>query len=196
MPSTFENCAIYLIGFPGTGKFTVAQEMMARADHTFKLVDNHFINNVIFSLIETDGKTKLSPFVWGNVEIVRDVVLSTIQNLSPPPMNFLLTNNLADNAGDTDLYQRIESIFAARKALFVPVILTCEIAEHEKRMAHESRALRHKETNPEAAARYHKEGMVRFEHPHKFEIDVTTMPPAQTADLILERLHSLMAQQT
>ena len=40
---------IYLIGFAGCGKLTIAKAIQARYDCI--LVDNHFINNVILSLM-------------------------------------------------------------------------------------------------------------------------------------------------
>lgn len=36
---------LYLIGFAGTGKYTIAKEL---AKVGYKLVDNHLINNSIF----------------------------------------------------------------------------------------------------------------------------------------------------
>lgn len=49
-----KNTIIYLLGFPGTGKYTIAKEICKQAD--FKLVDNHLINNPLFTLIENDDK--------------------------------------------------------------------------------------------------------------------------------------------
>lgn len=39
---------LYLIGFAGTGEYTIAKEI---ANHGYKVVDNHLINNPIFSLL-------------------------------------------------------------------------------------------------------------------------------------------------
>ena len=68
---------LYLIGFAGTGKLTIANEILERSP--FLLVDNHFINNVVFSLIDTDGKSPLPPRVWENTRKVRSIVFDTIR---------------------------------------------------------------------------------------------------------------------
>ena len=41
---------------------------------------NHLVNNVIFSLIDTDGITKLPPAIWDNVSKVRNAALDTIRD--------------------------------------------------------------------------------------------------------------------
>src|ERR1044071_3086543 len=56
---------------------------------------NH-INNVIFSLIDPDGKTKLPDKVWENVSQVRSAVLNTIRDVAKPGRSFLFTNELLD----------------------------------------------------------------------------------------------------
>jgi hypothetical protein len=52
-----KNTIIYLIGFPGTGKYTIAREIAQQED--FRLVDNHLVNNPLFNLIHADGITPL-----------------------------------------------------------------------------------------------------------------------------------------
>ena len=47
---------IYLFGFAGCGKLTIAKAIQLKLDCI--LVDNHRINNVIFSLIDPDGIAK------------------------------------------------------------------------------------------------------------------------------------------
>lgn len=49
-----ENTFIYLMGFAGTGKLTIAKELQKIVPSI--LVDNHLILNVVFSLIEPEFK--------------------------------------------------------------------------------------------------------------------------------------------
>ena len=95
-----ENTIIYLLGFPGTGKYTIAREICAQQAN-FKLVDNHLINIPLFSLIENDGKTPLPPRIWDNVGKIWEAVLDTIIHIAPANYSFVLTNALSDQ-GDTD----------------------------------------------------------------------------------------------
>src|SRR5580698_1059674 len=97
--SKFQNTFIYLIGFPGTGKYTIAQEI-ARKEN-FRLVDNHLINNPVFSLIPLDGQTKLPERIWDNTRKIWEAVSDTIIHISPREYNFVLTNSLIQaNAAD------------------------------------------------------------------------------------------------
>src|SRR6266699_2056344 len=69
---TMSNGAfIYLFGFAGAGKLTIAKEIVERWDSI--LVDNHYVNNVIFRLIDIDssGAAGLSDEVWEHVIRVR-----------------------------------------------------------------------------------------------------------------------------
>src|SRR5262245_7180495 len=108
------NVILYLIGFAGTGKLTIAKAILARAP--FLLVDNHFINNVVFSLIDMDGNSPLPPRVWENVGKVRSIVFDTMRYLSKPARNFVLTNELVEgDEEDAKVFnpQRIVQILLA-----------------------------------------------------------------------------------
>ena len=48
---------VYLVGFAGTGKLTIATELALRIDA--RVVDNQWVNNPIFGLVQTDGVTPL-----------------------------------------------------------------------------------------------------------------------------------------
>ena len=52
-----DNIFLYLLGFAGTGKLTIARAF-ARSVGA-KVVDNHWINNAIFGLIDPDGVSPL-----------------------------------------------------------------------------------------------------------------------------------------
>jgi len=52
-----QNTIIVLIGFAGTGKFTIGRELCERTGA--KLIDNHLINNPVFKVLNADGITPL-----------------------------------------------------------------------------------------------------------------------------------------
>ncbi len=80
----------HLIGSPGVGKYTVAREICALTGA--RLVDNHAINNVIFSLLDQDGVKPLPDEVWTPVGQVRQAVLDTLIEISPRHLSFVFTN--------------------------------------------------------------------------------------------------------
>lgn len=48
-----KSCIVYLIGHPGTGKLTIAQNLVSSLE--FIICDNQLINNPIFTLLNYDG---------------------------------------------------------------------------------------------------------------------------------------------
>ena len=81
------NAVFYLLGFPGVGKYTIAKEIAALTGA--KLVDNHYILNPIFGLIQQDGITPLPPRVWDFAWQVHHAVYGTIRELSPKEWSFI-----------------------------------------------------------------------------------------------------------
>ncbi len=84
-----------LIGFPGAGKYTVACELARQLNELgrpTRVVDNHYVNNPIFGLIDVDGRTKLPDEVWDFAHRVREVLLDTVERLSPCDWSFVFTN--------------------------------------------------------------------------------------------------------
>ena len=61
------------------------------------MVDNHHTSNVIFAGLNVDGVTPLPPEVWDRVREVREALLRTIEELSPPDWSFVFTNVLTDD---------------------------------------------------------------------------------------------------
>nr|MBI1231918.1 hypothetical protein [Cytophagales bacterium] len=183
-----KNTIIYLIGFPGTGKYTIAKEIAALEN--FIIVDNHLINNPVFSLVELDGKTKLPSRIWDNVEQIWDAVLDTMVYVSPKEYNFVLTNALFDdNEEDHAFYKKIENMACARESKFVPVILSCSAPELQRRIVSKDRALRLKEVCAEAALHYHEnEKVLQPENDYLFEMDITSLTPAEVAKRILDHV--------
>lgn len=181
-----QNTILYLIGFPGTGKYTIAREICA-LESGFRLVDSHLINNVLFSLIPLDGKTPIPRRVWDNIHTIWDCVMDTMTHVSPQDFSFILTNYLSqNNANDIAWFATVEAMASARGARFVPVLLTIDEAEHKARITRPERTARMKETNPDAAARYAREDrLISLSHPHLLTLDVTALSPQSAAAQIL-----------
>ncbi len=185
-----KNTIIYLLGFPGTGKYTIASEICKRAD--FKLVDNHLINNPLFTLIENDGKTILPPRIWDNIGRVWEAVMDTIIHISPSHYSFVLTNALTEQGGnDRTWFERVKSAAEQKKAVFVPVRLSCSVEEMEKRIVQPERKTRMKEINPESPRRNAENYTVlTVDDPNVLNLDVTNLTPGEAAAAILNHVKS------
>ena len=179
---------IYLIGFAGCGKLTIAQAIRARCDCI--LVDNHLINNVIFSLIDPDGKTRLPEKVWEQVLRVRSAALDTIRDLAKPGRNFIFTNELLEGEErDLEIFLEIAELARHRGALFLPVRLTITPVELSRRVTSPGRVERFKEIDPQAALTKASEREVFRPHGFDFiELDVSTTTAEEAAERILFEL--------
>lgn len=188
-----KNVIVYLLGFPGTGKYTIAKEICKQASY-FKLVDNHLINNPIFSLIDHDGVTPLPERVWINAQSIRDAVLDTMIHISPLDFSFVMTNMLLDgDVRDHALYAQIEAMVNARGALLVPVRLACSVQEMERRIVQKNRIERLKKIDPDAPSRYvHTETILQVDHPNVLDLDVSNLSPSESAATILSYVRSLL----
>ena len=129
-----QNVLVHLLGFPGTGKYTIAQEMARQSG--MRLVDHHLINNPVLSLLQLDGKTPLPPEVWENTRKIWEVVKDTMVNLSPRHFSFVMTNFLCDgDAGDKDYQHSVRDAIQRRGGVYIPVrLLVTSVDEHVKRI--------------------------------------------------------------
>jgi hypothetical protein len=182
------NVILYLIGFAGTGKLTIAKAILERAP--FLLVDNHFINNVVFRLIDTDGIGPLPPRVWEHVGKVRSIVFDTIRYLSRPERNFVLTNELIEgDAEDEKVFQEVRALATARGAAFLPVRLLIAPEELAQRVVSPQRQALLKSRDPHEALRMAREHQVYIpKDVDYFELDVTKLLPADAAEQILAEI--------
>jgi hypothetical protein len=179
------NVILYLIGFAGTGKLTIANAILERSP--FLLVDNHFINNIVFRLIDTDGNGPLPPRVWKNVGKIRSIVFDTMRYLSKPGRNFVLTNELVEgDAEDEKVFQEVRALATARGAAFLPVRLIIAPEELARRVVSPQRQALLKSRHPDEALRMARKHQVyRPKDVDYFELEVTKLSPADAAEQIL-----------
>jgi predicted kinase len=191
--SSMTNLFIYLVGFAGTGKLTIAQALARLVDA--KVVDNHWINNPIFGLIDADGVTPLPATVWDQVAKVREAVLETIATLASPTTNFILTHEgVEGDPVDRAIFESIRSTAARRGARFVPVRLLCEEDELVRRIQSPERAGLFKCIDPADAinkSRHHAVLDPLF--PTTLTLDVTALGPEESAAAILAHVRGCVA---
>jgi hypothetical protein len=185
-----KNVMVYLVGFSGTGKLTVARELALPLEA--RVVDNHWINNPIFGLIDNDRVTSFPTGVWDQVAKVRQAVLDTVATLSAPRANFILTHaGCDDDADDWEIYNAIVRTAERRRAVFIPVRLLCEEAELVRRVVSPERAQRLKSMDPEAASREARvRNVLKVNHTNQLTLDISAISPQESARLILEHIQA------
>ncbi len=174
------NTIIYLFGHAGCGKLTIAHEIQKLVPAI--LVDNHFINNIVFSLIDTDGVTPLPKQTWNNVRRVREVVLDTIRDLSHTERNFIFTNELIHGSlEDKDVFNEIATVATQRSAFFFPVRLLISPDELCIRVVSPERKAKLKGIDPVSARKQALEREVLRPSQPYFEIDITDLSAQKSA---------------
>jgi hypothetical protein len=188
-----KNVMVYLVGFSGTGKLTVARELALILKA--RVVDNQWINNPIFGLLDNDRVTPFPVGVWDQITKVRQAVLDTIAMLSAPDANFILTHAGYDNdRKDLEIYNAIEITAQRRGAIFVPVRLLCEEAELARRVVSPERASRLKSMDPKAALREARtRDVLKVNHANQMTLDISAISPQESARLILEHIQARRA---
>lgn len=185
------STVFYLLGFPGVGKYTVAKEISRLTGA--KIVDNHYVLNPIFGLIEQDGVTPLPPKVWDYAWQVHDAVSGVIRELSPRSWSFVFTNAIVDGDPESDqLFAEVAEIARLRESLFVPVRLLAEVEELQRRVVRPERRERMKAASAEEARKIHAQHEVyKPDHPNTLTLDVTNLPPGEVAGKILAHAERL-----
>jgi len=189
--NALQNTIVLLIGFAGTGKYTIGRELCERTGA--KLVDNHLINNPIFKVVNADGVTPLPARVWDRVKEVRATVYEAIRELSPPEMGFVFTMELREsNLEDHTAFWDIEQLAGARQSRFVPIRLICGVEELCRRVADPARVAMFKEISPELARKKMAEDSVlNVPHPNQRTLDVTKRSASGSVDAILDEVSSI-----
>lgn len=174
-----DTTIIYLIGKPGVGKYTIAQEL---AKSGYIICDNQLANNPIFTLLNYDGFSKIPEHAWDKIAKIRTIMFDLIEH--EPDKNYVLTNVLCDDEGDRKLFQQVEKMALMRGSLFVPVKLLISEQEHLKRITAPTRRARWKSIDPQDV--YNPIKLLDIEHAHLLELDVTTLSATMAATKILE----------
>src|SRR6267142_1964394 len=113
--NSLDNTMVLLIGFAGTGKYTIGRELCERTGA--RLIHNHLINNPIFTVVGADGVTRLPAGVWDRVKEIRASVYEAIRELSPPEMSFVFTMELRkNNPLDHLAFHDLADLAAARQS--------------------------------------------------------------------------------
>lgn len=181
------NTIIYLIGFPGTGKFTISKEIQKLIPAV--LVDNHLILNPVFSVIEADGKTKIPDKAWDYTRKIRDIVLDSIRDFAKPQSNFIFTNLLVEGSQvDRELYSEVELLAKARNANLLTVRLHISVEALCERVGSSDRKQRHKMTEADAVRAMVTKNILLMPSAGYFDIDVTNLSSKDAASQIVDEL--------
>lgn len=186
-----QNTIIYLLGFPGVGKYTIAKCIAQQTGA--RLIDNHSLTNPIYNVIDLDHSKGLPPTFGHRVHQIFAAVFEAINTLSPADWSFVFTNALTDHEENDVEYCMRRDLARWRGATFVPVRLVCSLEENMRRIQGEDRKIRFKVTQPEYAQRFHQQHQVYLvDHPNVLTLDVTGLTAQEAAEIIVR--HAIQVQ--
>jgi hypothetical protein len=189
-----QNIIVLLLGYAGSGKLTVARALAPAIGAL--VVDNHWINNPIFGLLDTDGSTPLDPAVYSQVDKVRGAVMETIAAFSPPRRNFIFTYcAFEDDSGDRRSYDLMRSTAERRAALFVPVRLLCSEQELVRRVVMPERKARLKSIDPDEAIKEKRTRTILDpRHPNQLTLDISELSAEQSSLAIARHISAVTSR--
>lgn len=178
---------VFINGYPGSGKYTIARALARKSDTHFVVVDSHHVNNTIFSVLDTTAPMPAE--AWHYIAGVREHVLHAIEELAPPSWSFVFTNYRAERIVEhVAAVERLRAVADRRGSQFVSVTLHCEPGELKRRIANRDRADRLKIVDPARLDAYFGTELVRPDAAITIELDVTELAPEDAAARILARL--------
>jgi hypothetical protein len=184
-----------LLGYPGTGKFTVASEVVRQVRSNgdeVRLIDNHATANLLFDLIEeADGKSRLPADIFDRVREINLTVLRTIDELSPKDWSFVFTHHLVDTDENRAYLKEVKEVAERRGANYLNVVLSCDLGTLVERVVRADRRHRNKLTDPERALEIVEFGQLL--PADALKIDVSQLLSADAAKAILARSHEEMS---
>ena len=159
---------------------------------TVRLVDNHYVNNPIFGLVDNDGVRPLPDGTWDRVGEVRDAIVNTVETLSPRDWCFIFTNDLIESLEERAWVDRLAAVAHTRGSRFVPVRLLCEVEELCRRIVSPERRLLMKSTDPQwIRRRAESQEVLNPGVPSTLTLDITSMPPDRAAGRILSHVDGM-----
>ena len=184
---------VHLIGFPASGKLTIARALAgitSGSGDRFVVLDNHHTANVIFAALDLDGVKPVPPTVWDRVREISDVLLRTIEELSPPDWSFVFTNVLTDDKpSERGFVDRLANLAKRTDRTYLPVLLHCAPAALTARVTNSDRRDRLKWINPSSVGEFVRtHRLIDVSDLGPLTINTSSTEPDDAALLILERL--------
>lgn len=178
--------AVYqLLGFPGTGKYTVAKAIVEHLGHRGEpaaLLDNHSTANLVWSLVAPERR--FDPDVMARLAELRNVLWDAAAELTSPGHSLVFTNYLPVGrpANVLDRHREVAQQLGRR---FVAVVLRCDPDEILRRIPTADRAARMKLVDPDRARSIMSTGMTLPAWPELVDLDITGLTPAEAATRVI-----------
>lgn len=178
--------AVYqLLGFPGTGKYTVAQaivEELAARGEPAALLDNHATANLVWSLVPVERQFDPDVMAW--IADLRNVLWDAAAELTSPEHSLVFTNFLPVGRPPTVLDRHRELAQQLGRKL-VAVVLHCDPDQVLRRIPNADRAARMKLVDADIARTIMSSGMTLPTWPELIDLDITGQSPTEAGARVI-----------
>lgn len=187
MPVAWQSRSVivHLLGWPGTGKYTVAHALSRHAasvGHRLVVVDNHLTSLPVLEVVGADGIAPLDARVWDLVGEIREVVHRAIEQLAPAGCSFVFTNVLVESDPMSDaVVERLKRLAQTRSDRYVPVMLACDEAELRRRAVGSDRSVRRKWIDPDAIVDFIRRETLLRPSGEVVDLEITATSPSHAA---------------
>lgn len=181
---------IYINGFPGVGKLTVAKELEKLIPDS-KVYHNHLLIDPIAALVD-----RSSPHYRAMRTSLRRHILDLIATSEATQhATWIFTDSQSTDPIGSATAQDYQDAAVKRGVPFISVILHCGLEENAKRLVHEGRGAgsNTKLTDLEILrAIRQEEDIHKFGGLEELEVDTTDISPAEAAQRILEHIRKVI----
>ena len=180
MPAVYQ-----LLGFPGTGKYTVARAIIERLQargEPAALLDNHSFLSLVWQLVPE--ARRFEPAVMARVNELRKLLVESAAELAGPEHSIVFTNFVPPQAPGSviDPHRRLAQTL---ERPLVAVVLHCDPEEVLRRVPNPDRTARYKLDDADVARRIMGDGMSLPGWPELVELDTTGLSAEETAARIV-----------
>jgi hypothetical protein len=182
---------IYINGYAGVGKFTIAKCLLPLLPHPAKVFDNHLVIDPVAALIDRTS-SEYQPLR----KSVRQLFLSTISNSAELKHTAIVfTDQQSSSAIGSSVARDYEKAAKRRPCQFLSIRIECEEEEHIRRATDQARKdSRMTKLTDEALLRRMRmeEDVFSFGGEDEITIDVTELSPEEAG----ERIFTFLCRRT
>ncbi|KAJ5382779.1 hypothetical protein N7517_000690 [Penicillium concentricum] len=187
MPGTIPHPLIHINGFPGAGKLTVAQHLVARVAYSanIKLVHNHLLINPADAVLH-----RTQPGYQSLRHALRAAIFTSLAT-EPATFNttYLFTDFQTTNEQGVSVCAEYAQAAKDRGCLLIPIVLNCDEDENIKRMTQSEREKHAKLMDVELLKTFRRGSVFEFSDRKEFlKINVTHLEPEEVARIIWEHV--------
>ncbi|KAM0330010.1 hypothetical protein ACHAQA_004179 [Verticillium albo-atrum] len=180
---------IYINGFPGVGKLTIAKELEKQIPES-KVYDNHRMIDGIALMVE-----RSSPHYQELRTAARRFYLNLLStHEATNGVTWIFTDSRESSIIGSTAAQDYKDAAAKRGVPFTPVVLHCEAGENERRLVGKGRGgdVNTKLVDPAILRDIRREEkMHQFGGEREFNLDITNLEPAEAAKRIREHVEKV-----